>query len=71
MRGATITFKIVCETEAIIVEPPGEPTARNGWPSLSTGVGVMLERGRLPGSAWLTPPGTASKSVSSLFSMKP
>ena len=34
----------------MIVEPPGEPTARNGLPFLSTIVGDIEERGRLSGS---------------------
>ena len=34
----------------MIVEPPGEPRARNGLPSFSTIVGDIELRGRLPGS---------------------
>ncbi len=56
--------------------PPGEPSASTGRPSRSTMVGVIEERGRLPGSTRLAI-GTPScwlakeKSVSSLFSRKP
>ena len=34
-------------------EPPGEPSAKTGLPSLSTIVGDIDERGRLPGSTRL------------------
>ena len=55
-----------------IVEPPGEPTARNGWPSRVMIVGLIELRGRLSPSARF---GCVSesklKSVSSLFSRKP
>ena len=33
--------------------PPGEPSANTGLPSLSTMVGAIEERGRLPGSTRL------------------
>ncbi len=59
-RGAAIASEIsmprstrltrVCSTVVMIVEPPGEPTASTGLRSLSTMVGAMEERGRLPGS---------------------
>ncbi len=34
----------------MMVDPPGEPSARNGLPSLRMMVGDMDERGRFPGS---------------------
>src|SRR5918996_2303057 len=56
----------------MIIEPPGDPTARTGLPSASTIVGLMELRGRFPPSTLL---GWSSrsklKSVSSLFSRKP
>ncbi|CRH73128.1 Uncharacterised protein [Chlamydia trachomatis] len=62
---------IVSDTDAIIVAPPGEPMAMKGFPSFNTKVGDILLLGLFPGSTWLTPPGVASKSVISLFSMNP
>src|SRR5690349_10492144 len=63
----------VCRTVVMIVDPPGEPNARNGLPCRSTMVGDIDERGRLPG--WIrfgsAASYTAEKSVSSLFSRKP
>ena len=56
----------------MIIEPPGEPTARNGRPPSSTIVGLIELRGRLPPSArfgWVVE--SMSKSVSSLLSRKP
>ena len=56
--------------------PPGEPRLSTGFPSLSTMVGAIEERGRLPGSTRFAT-GTPSrwerkeKSVSSLLSRKP
>ena len=41
----------ICSTVVMIVEPPGEPRASQGSPSLSTIVGEIEERGRLP--AWI------------------
>ncbi len=38
----------ICSTVVMIVEPPGEPTAKSNVPSFSTIVGDMLERGRFP-----------------------
>ena len=60
----------------MIVAPPGEPTASHGRSSLSTIVGLIDERGRLPGPGRFgsgTPAvsGTKLKSVSSLLSRKP
>src|SRR5919106_6848273 len=56
----------------MIIEPPGDPTARTGLPSASTIVGLMELRGRFPPSTLL---GWSSrsklKSVSSLFSRNP
>ncbi len=56
----------------MIVDPPGEPTARSGSPSRSTIVGLIELRGRLPPSTRF---GCVSesklKSVSSLFARKP
>ena len=40
----------ICRTVVMIVEPPGEPTAKSNLPFFSTIVGDMLERGRLPGA---------------------
>ena len=37
-------------TDVMIVAPPGEPTVRYGWPSLTMIVGLIDERGRLPES---------------------
>ena len=39
----------ICSTVVMIVDPPGEPTRAHGLPSLSTIVGDIDERGRLPG----------------------
>jgi hypothetical protein len=61
----------------MIIEPPGEPIARYGAPSSSTMVGLIDERGRLPGAGrfgsgtpgpWV---GVKLKSVNSLFSRNP
>ena len=65
-----------CSTVVMIVEPPGEPAAKYGAPSFNTMVGLMLDRGRLPGAGRFgsyTPGADAakSKSVISLFSRKP
>ena len=56
----------------MIVEPPGEPSARNGLRFFSTIVGAIELRGRLPPSTrfgCVSEP--KSKSVSSLLSRKP
>src|SRR3979411_231880 len=60
----------------MMVEPPGEPTARNGLPCASTMVGDMELRGRLPGGGGLGSgavpcAGVKLKSVNSLLSRKP
>ena len=60
-----------CSTVVIIVDPPGEPSASIGSPSLVTIVGLMLLLGRFPPSGELARPGAGSKSVSSLLRMKP
>src|SRR6218665_951918 len=63
MRGVTaasatfmswsITFRMVCIVVVMMRLPPGLPVARNGLPSLSTKVGDLERRGRLPGpAAW-------------------
>src|SRR3954469_17393408 len=60
----------------MIDAPPGEPSARNGLPALSTIVGDIELRGRLPGPGrfgsgavpWV---GVKLKSVISLLSRKP
>ena len=60
----------------MIAAPPGEPTLASSRPlsASNTSVGLMLERGRLPGSTRLatglpwTSRGSKAKSVSSLFS---
>ena len=46
----SIRSKSICSTVVMIVEPPGEPSARNGLPPRSTIVGEIEERGRLPPS---------------------
>ena len=60
----------------MMVAPPGEPMASTGRPSRNTIVGLIEERGRLPGAGRLgsgTPAnsGTGLKSVSSLLSRNP
>src|SRR3954452_20748009 len=60
----------------MMVAPPGEPRASHGRPWLVTTVGLIDERGRLPGPGRFgsgTPAvtGTKLKSVSSLLSRKP
>src|SRR6185503_13209345 len=63
-------------TVVMIDAPPGDPSARNGLPHLSTIVGAIELRGRLPGPGrlgsgavpWV---GAKLKSVNSLLSMKP
>src|SRR5437016_14660920 len=60
----------------MMVDPPGEPTARYGLPCARTIVGDIELRGRLPGAGrfgsgalpWV---GVKLKSVSSLLSRKP
>ena len=46
----SIRLTRVCSTVVMIVAPPGEPTAYAGLPSLSTIVGAIELRGRLPPS---------------------
>ncbi len=56
----------------MIIEPPGEPVARNGAPSSVMIVGAIDERGRLPASAllgWVSE--SKLKSVSSLLTRNP
>src|SRR5687768_18369885 len=56
----------------MIIEPPGDPTARNGLPSSSTIVGLIELRGRLPPSTRFgCVVESKLKSVSSLFSRNP
>src|SRR5215213_615737 len=60
----------------MIVAPPGDPSASTGRKPFVTIVGLIDERGRLPGPGRFgsgTPAvlGTKLKSVSSLFSRKP
>jgi hypothetical protein len=60
----------------MMVAPPGEPMASTGRPSWKTMVGLIEERGRLPGAGRLgsgTPgnSGAGLKSVSSLLSRNP
>jgi len=43
----------ICSTVVMIVDPPGEPSASMGSPSLATIVGLMLLLGRLPPSGEL------------------
>src|SRR4051794_41770079 len=54
----------------MIVAPPAPPTARIGVPWSTTIVGLIDERGRLPGPGSFAVPGP-EKSVSSLLSRKP
>src|SRR3954454_3438919 len=54
----------------MVVDPPAPPTARMGVPSWTTIVGLIDERGRLPGPGSLAVPGP-EKSVSSLLRRKP
>ncbi len=55
-----------------IVEPPGEPTARKGWPERVTIVGLIELRGRLLASELFGCVCESKlKSVSSLFIRKP
>ena len=51
-----------------MVGPPGDPKVSTGSLSLKTMVGLLQLTGRFPASAWFSPPGIASKSVSSLLS---
>ena len=56
----------------MIIEPPGEPSASRGLPSLSTIVGAIELRGRLPPSTRFgCVVESKLKSVSSLLSRKP
>ena len=64
--------KRICSTVVMIVEPPGEPSARNGLLFFSTIVGAIELRGRLPPSARFGCVAESKlKSVSSLLSRKP
>lgn len=47
----SIRLMSVCRTVVMMVAPPGDPTASQGAPLRSTIVGLMLDRGRLPGAA--------------------
>src|SRR5215211_736788 len=59
-------------TVVMIIEPPGDPTARNGRPSARTIVGLIELRGRFPPSARFgCVKESKLKSVSSLLSRKP
>jgi hypothetical protein len=56
----------------MIIDPPGEPSARNGFPRWVTIVGAIELLGRLPPSArfgWVVE--SKLKSVSSLLSRNP
>src|SRR5260370_707250 len=44
----SMRFTRICSTVVMIDAPPGEPIASHGVPDLSTIVGDMLDRGRLP-----------------------
>ena len=71
-RPRSIRSNSTWATVPMMVEPPGEPTARNGLPWRVTIVGAIEERGRLRLSArlgWVVE--SKLKSVSSLFSRKP
>src|SRR5512132_782880 len=66
----------IWSTVVMMVAPPGDPMASTGRPSRSTIVGLIEDRGRLPGAGRLgsgTPAtsGSGSKSVSSLLSRNP
>ncbi len=71
----SIRLTRVCSTVVMMVEPPGEPRASIGRPCLSTIVGDIELRGRLPGPGRLGSlpfcPSTKLKSVSSLLRMNP
>src|SRR5208337_1900058 len=68
-------------TVVMIFELPGDPRTRNVLPSCTTIVGVIDERGRLPGAMalaapWINPsefgtPGLAEKSSISSFNRNP
>src|SRR5215217_155354 len=65
------TVLIMASSVPVIIRaPPAPPTTRTGSPSSTTIVGLIEERGRLPGSGSLGVPGP-EKSVSSLLSRKP
>src|SRR6478735_864960 len=85
-RGAAIAFSSdrprsrysvsTCVTVVMMVAPPGDPRASTGRPCSVTIVGLIDERGRLPGPGRFgsgTPAvsGTKLKSVSSLLSRNP
>ena len=68
----SITRVMICATEAKILAPPGVPSTMNGEPSsLSSTVGLMEDRGFLPGSILLTLSGSVEKSSIWLFIMNP
>ena len=62
---------MVCSTVVMMVAPPGLPMVKAGLPFLSTMVGAMLLRGRLPASGTFGWGALKSKSVISLFNRKP
>src|SRR4030095_7232516 len=69
-------FTIVWRTVVMMVDPPGEPSARNGLSSFRMIVGDIDERGRFPGamrfgSVGLGGLGAAGQSVSWWFGGKP
>ena len=72
--GSVIPKSTVSITASVgpmmIVEPPAAPATRTGLPDWTMMVGLIEERGRLPGWASLAVPG-ALKSVSSLFNNNP
>src|SRR4051794_34480725 len=67
----SIWFWSCCQTEVMIVEPPGEPTASTTRPLRITIVGLIELRGRLSGCTEFAVPVGKLKSVSSLLSRKP
>ncbi len=75
------TFKIVCKTDVIMVEPPGVPKVIRSLPFFSTMVGVMELNMRFSGAILLASapvkpnifgtPALLLKSSISLFRKKP
>ena len=72
---------MVCIVVVIMVDPPGDPTTKNGLLSFITIVGVIEDKGLFPGAIALASfpinpkafgtPGFAEKSSISLFRKNP
>ena len=68
----SITWEMTWVTVGQMRRPPGEPTDMKELPSSRrTMVGLMEDRGRLPGSSLLTESRLVEKSCISSFMMKP